>query len=200
MSSVWVSIGEAGTQLWTWISAVDPAWVSASAAAIGAIIALGVVVRWWVLRRDLRGSGASILALLGEPSHQALPGTTSSGRYRCIEFSSELVYFKVGTDDYLLCKRDLDRLQAQGYVYREDREYGPRPYRLSRHGRLLLNRYDNSHRLAKGVARAKKGPIRCLRCSGGLWLRCRCEKYWCTWKRARIRMPFPLARFITRFL
>ena len=137
-------------EAWTWIKAVEPAWVSVAAAGIGAAVALGFVIRWFVLRRDLRGSGAAIIALLGESCHEALTGGQSHGGAGWIEHSSETVYFGVGADAYLLCKRDLERLHALGYVYQEQHQY-----HLSRLGRLLLERYDNVGLLANGVARAK---------------------------------------------
>ena len=56
-------------ETWTWIKAVEPAWVSAGASLVAAIFASGLVVRWYLLRRDLRGSGAAIIALLGD--HEA---------------------------------------------------------------------------------------------------------------------------------
>ena len=176
-------------EAWTWIKAVEPAWVSAGASLVGVILASGLVVRWYVLRRELRGSGAAIIALLGESCHEALPGAQSRGRVGGIEHSSELVYFKVGTDPYLLCKRDLERLHAQGYVYRERHQY-----HLSRLGRLLLERHDNARLLARGVARAKRQSY--LRCNGGLWLRCRCEKFWVA-GHEKIRVPFPLGQWLT---
>ena len=172
---------------WTWVKAVDPAWVSAIAAVIGVAVALGVVVRWCVLRRDLRGSGAAILALLGESDLEAFTDLEGRGRAFGIEHSSEIVYFKVGADRYFLCKRDLERLHALGYVYRKEHQY-----HLARLGRLLLDRYDNARLLAKGVARAKRGGY--LRCNGRLWLRCRCEKYWLA-GHERARIPFPLGRW-----
>ena len=173
---------------WTWARATDPAWVSAMVAMVGAVLASGLVFRWWVLRQDLRGSGAAIIALLGEANLEALPGLRTDGRYRdLIGYSSEVVYFKIGTDSYLLCSRDLDRLHAMGYVYRKDHEY-----HLSRLGRLLLDRHDNARLLAKGVARAKRN--RYLRCRGGLWLRCRCEKHWIA-GHERFRLPYPLAKW-----
>ena len=156
---------------WTWVKAVDPAWVSAIAAVIGVAVALGVVVRWCVLRRDLRGSGAAILALLGEPDLKARTDIGDRSRTFWIEHRSEIVRFKVGADRYFLCKRDLERLHALGYVYRKEHQY-----HLARLGRLLLDRYDKTRLLVKGVARAKRGGY--LRCNGRLWLRCRCEKYW----------------------
>ena len=174
---------------WAWVKAADPAWVSAIAAVVGVVLALGVVVRWFVLRRDLRGSGAAIIALLGESDHEALAHLQGRGRSGWIEHSSELVYFVVGTDRYLLCKRDLERLHALGYVYREGQQY-----HLARLGRLLLERYDNARLLAKGVARAKRGSY--LRCNGRLWFRCRCEKYWVA-GHEKFRVPFPLAQWWT---
>ena len=103
-----------------------------SSAVIGAAVALGFVIRWCMLRRDLRGSGAAIIALLGESCHEALTGAQSHGRAGWIEHSSEIVYFEVGADAYLLCNRDLERLHALGYVYQEQHQY-----HLSRLGRLL---------------------------------------------------------------
>ena len=97
-------------EAWTWIKAAEPAWVSAAAAVIGAAVALGFVIRWCVLRRDLRGSGAAIIALLGESCREALPDAKGYDRAGWIEHSSEIVYFKVGADVYLLCKRDLERM------------------------------------------------------------------------------------------
>ena len=173
---------------WTWVKAVDPAWVSAMAAVIAVTVALGVVVRWCVLRRDLRGSGAAIIALLGESEHEAHASFKGRGYSRGIASSSEAVYFKVGTDCYLLCKRDLERLHALGYVYRKEHKY-----HLARLGRMLLDRYDNTRLLAKGVARAKRGGY--LRCNGRLWLRCRCEKYWFA-AHEKARVPSPLGRWV----
>ena len=54
-----------------WIKAAEPAWVNAGASLVGAIFASGLVVRWYLLRQDLRGSGAAIIALLGESQHEA---------------------------------------------------------------------------------------------------------------------------------
>ena len=142
-----------------------------------------------MLRRDLRGSGAAIIALLGESEHEAHASFHGSGRSGWIEHSSEIVYFVVGTDRYFLCKRDLERLHALGYVYRNEHQY-----RLARLGRLLLERFDNARLLAKGVARAKRGSH--LRCNGRLWLRCRCEKYWLTGRR-KARVPFPIGKWWT---
>lgn len=172
---------------WAWVKGVDPAWVSAIAAVIGVAVALGVVVRWCVLRRDLRGSGAAIIALLGESEHEAYPNLQGRGWSRGIAHKTEMVYFAVGTDHYLLCKRDLERLHALGYVYREKRQY-----RLARLGRLLLEKHDNARLLAKGVARAKRGGY--LRCNGRLWLRCRCEKYWLG-GHEKARVPFLLGKW-----
>lgn len=178
------------TNAWTWAKSMDPAWVSAVAATVGAVLASGLVFRWWVMRQDLRGSGAAIIALLGEAELEALPGLRGDGRYRdLIEHSSEVVYFKTGTDRYLLCPRDLDRLHAMGYVYRKEHEY-----HLTRLGRLLLDRHDNTRLLAKGVAWAKRN--RYLRCRGGLWFRCRCEKYWVV-RHEWFRLPYPLAKWWT---
>jgi len=172
---------------WAWVKAVDPAWVSVVIGAIGLVaVALGVV-RWCGLRRVLRGSGAAIIALLGEESEcEAYPSFQGRGSSRGIQHRTETVYFVVGTDRYFLCKRDLERLHALGYVYRNGQQY-----RLARLGRLLLDRYDNTRLLAKGVARAKRSGY--LRCNGRLWLRCRCEKYWLG-GHEKFRVPFPLGK------
>ena len=37
---------------WTWIKSAEPAWVSAGASLVGAIFASGLVVRWYLLRKD----------------------------------------------------------------------------------------------------------------------------------------------------
>ena len=73
---------------WAWIKTANPAWVSAIAATVGMLVALGVVVRWSVLRRDLRGSGAAIIALLGESNHEAHTDFQGRGRSGWIEHSS----------------------------------------------------------------------------------------------------------------
>ena len=176
-------------EAWTWIKAVEPAWVSAGASLVGVILASGLVVRWYLLRQDLRGSGAAIIALLGESCHEALTGAHGHGQSGWIKYSSELVYFKVGTDHYLLCKRDLERLHALGYVYRKQHQY-----HLSRLGHLLLERHDNARLLARGVARAKGQG--CLRCKGGLWFICRCKRFWVTWP-TKIRVPFFFGEWLT---
>ena len=183
------SLGTYAVEAWTKIKQVEPTWVSAAAAAFGAVLASGLVVRWYALRRDLRGSGAAILALLGESCHEALPGLRGSGQVGWIAHSNEIVYFMVGADRYVLCKRDLERLHELGYVFPKDHQY-----HLSRLGKLLLERPDNTRLLAKGVRRSK--GTRYLRCNGGLWLRCRCEKYWVT-GHERVRIPFPLGKWWT---
>ena len=119
--------------------------------------------------------------------HIFLKGTS---RVDSIEHSDATVYFKVGEDRYSLCRCDLERLHGMGYVYRKEHQY-----HLSRLGRLLLERQDNARLLAKGVARAKRGASY-LRCNGGLWLRCRCEKFWVAGHR-KIRVPFPLGQLST---
>ena len=176
-------------ELWTWIKGVEPAWVSAVASLAGVALASGLVVRWYLLRQDLRGSGGAIIALLGESEHEAFTDRKGHGQSGGIKYSSELVYFQVGTDPYLLCKRDLERLHALGYVYKKDHKY-----HLSRLGHLLLERHDNARLLARGVARAKRDS--CLRCKGGLWFRCRCKRFWVAWP-TKIRVPFPLGEWLT---
>lgn len=174
---------------WAWVKALDPAWVSAMATVVAVVVALGVAARWWVLRRDLRGSGAAIIALLGESDHEALTDLQGKGQSRGIEHRSEIVYFAVGTDHYFLCKRDLERLHSRGYVCQKGHQY-----RLARLGSLLLERYDNARLFAKGVARAKRSSY--LRCNGRRWFRCRCERYWLA-GHEKLRLPFPLARWWT---
>ena len=177
-------------EAWTWIQAVEPAWVSAGASLVAAIFASGLVVRWYLLRRDLRGSGAAIIAFLGD--HEAPHLFEGTSKVGSLEHSDVTVYFKAGDERYQLCPRDLERLHEMGYVYREEHQY-----RLSSLGRLLLERHDNARLLAKGVARARGGSY--VRCNGGLWLRCRCEKFWVTWH-WKICVPFPVGRAIHRHL
>ena len=71
---------------------------------------------------------------------------------------------------------------GMGYVYGKEHQY-----HLSRLGRLLLERHDNARLLAKGVTRAKGESY--LRCNGGLWLRCRCEKFWVAGHRNSACLP-----------
>ena len=106
---------------WTWFKAVKPEWFTAAAAVVGAVAAVvGAVVvvlrlfRRYVLRRELRGSGAAIIALLGEPQHEARMDSKGRGELGWIKYTSEVVYIRVGTDYYLLCSRDLDRLHSLG--------------------------------------------------------------------------------------
>lgn len=157
---------------------LDPAWIRATIAVIGGIIALTI---WWWLRRVFRGSGAAIIALLGESSCKVMC-PTGRGRVGSISRCSKIAYFSVGADRYLLCRRDLDRLREQGYISVTDGRFG-----LSRLGRLLLDKHDNGRLLAKGVARAKRHDR--LLCAGGRWLRCRCERY--TWDIAGREIPLP---------
>ena len=156
-----------------WITAastIDPAWVAAASAAVAALLGLGVVVRWWLLRQVLRGSAAAIIALLGESSHETMTpnGMSRAGR---LSSRSKVVYIVVGSERYVLCARDLDRLRGQGYVIRAE---GGSAYRLSRLGQMLLERPDNGRLLAKGIARARVSRPNCV---GGFWFRCRCETY-----------------------
>lgn len=164
-------------------NALNPAWISAILAAIGVIIALTI---WWWPRRVFRGSGAAIIALLGEPSCEVMC-PTGRGRVGPISRCSNIAYFSVGADRYLLCPLDLDRLREQGYVLVTDGRF-----ELSRLGRLLLEKYDNGRLLARGVARAKRHDR--LRCAGGRWLRCRCERYAYDVAGREIPLPFFVGR------
>ena len=69
--------------------ALNPAWISAIVAAIGVIIALTI---WWWPRRVFRGSGAAIIALLGEPSCEEMR-PTDSGRVGLVSRCSNIAYF-----------------------------------------------------------------------------------------------------------
>lgn len=158
--------------------ALDPAWIRAMMAVIGGSIALTV---WWWRRGVFRGSGAAIIALLGEPWCRVMRPTGRS-RMGPLSSCSESAYFSVGADRYLLCSRDLDRLREQGYVLVNDG-----CFELSRLGQSLLEKHDNGRLLAKGVARARRHDR--LRCAGGRWFRCRCEKY--TYHVAGREIPLP---------
>ena len=175
-------------EVWTWIEAVEPAWVTAGASLVGVILASGLVFRWYVLRQNLRGSGAAIIALLGESDHESCDFESTS-LIGSLEHSDTTVYFAVGEDRYRLCRCDLERLHGMGYVYQKENQY-----HLSRLGRLLLERHDNARLLARGVARAKRQSY--IRCNGGLWLRCRCEKFWVA-GHEKIHVPFPLGQWLT---
>ena len=146
-------------EVWTWIKAVEPAWVSAGASLAGVILASGLVVRWYLLRQELRGSGAAIIALLGESDHESFDFESTS-LIGSLEHSDTTVFFKVGEDRYRFCRCDLERLHGMGYVYQKENQY-----HLSRLGRLLLERHDNARLLARGVARANRQSY--LRCNGG---------------------------------
>ena len=181
---------------WTWFKAVKPEWFTAAAAVVAAVAAVVAAVavvlrlfRRYVLRRELRGSGAAIIALLGEPQHEARMDSKGRGELGWIKYTSEVVYIRVGTDYYLLCSRDLDRLHSLGYVHRDGHER-----HLSSLGRQLLQTSENAGILTKGMARAKRATHRsCLRCYGGLWLRCRCEKFWLAVGKG-VPLPFSLGR------
>ena len=80
-----------------------------------------VVVRWYLLRRDLRGSGAAIIAFLGD--HEAPHLFEGASKVGSLEHSDVTVYFKAGDERYQLCPRDLERLHEMGYVYREEHQY-----------------------------------------------------------------------------
>ena len=155
------------------ISTINPVWVAAISAAIGALVGLGVVVRWCLLRRALRGSAAAIIALLGDPALETTMTWHGSFKGGSVPLSSrsKIFYCVVGSEHYILCQRDLDRLHAQGYVLRDE---AGKP-QLSRLGRILLDKPDNCRLLAKGVARARRHRL--LRCPGGSWFRCGCETY-----------------------
>ena len=86
-------------EAWTWIKVVEPAWLSAGASLVAAIFASGLVVRWCLLRRDLRGSGAAIIALLGESKNEAHL-FEGSDRSDSLKHSDVTVYFTVGDEAY----------------------------------------------------------------------------------------------------
>ena len=66
-------------EAWTLIKEAEPPWVSAGASLVAAIFASVFVVRWYLLRRDLRGSGAAIIAFLGDHKEpRVLKGTSKS--------------------------------------------------------------------------------------------------------------------------
>ena len=130
---------------WTWFKAVKPEWFTAAAAVVGAVVVVLRLSRRYVLRRELRGSGAAIIALLGEPQHEARMDSKGRGELGWIKYTSEVVYIRVGTDYYLLCSRDLDRLHSLGYVHRDGHER-----HLSSLGRQLLQTSENAGILTKG--------------------------------------------------
>ena len=107
-------------------------------------------------------------------------GTLNHGR---LSRRSEIIYVAVGSERYILCKRDLDRLREQGYVIKTERG----PHRLSRLGQMLLARPDNNRPLAKGIARARRSDL--PNCVGGFWLRCRCATY--RYRLAGREVPLP---------
>ena len=159
-------------------NAWDSSWIHVMMMVFGGFFALRI---WWWLRGVFRGSGAAIIALLGEPACRVRRATGSSRVGRILQRSND-AYFIVGSDRYLLCSRDLDRLLKQGYISETDGRYG-----LSHIGRLLLEKHDNGRLLADGVARAKRRDR--LRCAGGRWWRCRCERY--TYDVAGREIPLP---------
>ena len=69
-----------------------------------------------MVRRMFRGSGAAIIALLGEPSCKVLR-TEGTGVDGPISSRSKDVYVVVGREEYLLCHQDLKRLRDHGYIY-----------------------------------------------------------------------------------
>ena len=179
-------------QAWiTVASTIYPTWIAAVSTAIVALLGLGVTVHWWFRRRVLRGSAAAIIALLGESSCQIMSphGTSAAGR---LSSRYKSTYISVGSERYVLCAHDLDRLREQGYVIRAE---GGGSYRLSRLGQMLMARLDNAGLLARGVARARH---HLPRCAGGFWFRCRCETY-----RYRVAgrctpLPFFVGRVLAR--
>ena len=154
------------------IAGVDPAWVTALSAAAGGAIALRIVIHWCKVRKMFRGSGAAIIALLGEPSCEVLrmEGTGVDGP---ISSRSKDVYVVVGRERYLLCHQDLERLRDHGYIYLSGSSQDS-SFKLARLGELFLSRYDNSPWLARGIRRVRH-PSR-FRCYGGRLLWCHCQK------------------------
>ena len=151
---------------------------------------LGVVARWYLLRRVLKGSAAALIALLDDSSLDTTMtphGMICTGR---LTSRPKSVYIAVGSERYTLCVRDLDRLREQGYVIKT----ATGQYRLSRLGRILLEKPDNCRLLAKGVARARRNRLPC--CAGGFWFRCRCETY----RRRTAGRDVPLPYFIGQML
>ena len=146
---------------------LDPTWIRTMIAMIPVAIALAI----WRWRRGVfRGSGAAIIALLDEPSCRV---RQSIGRSRAGRLShcSSVADLAMGEDRwYPLCNRDLDRLQERGYISMSNGRLG-----LSGLGRRLLEKYENGRSLARGVARVRRRDR--LRCAGGRWFRCRCQKY-----------------------
>ena len=167
-------------------TALDPRWVTAAGAAIGGAIALRIVIHWCMVRRVFRGSGGTIIALLGESACKVMR-PASRGVVGPISYETTRVYFEVGEDKYMLCTCALERLRNEGYIILvNDR------YKLSILGRLLLKNYDNGRLLAKSVARARQHYR--PRCVGGRHLRCRCTRYTYSVAGRQIPVPFFLGR------
>ena len=105
---------------WFWAKAADPAWVNAVAATIGVVVGVRVGLSLVAAAAGPAGQrAAAIIALLGENDLEGFPDLRSDGHCRdLIGHSSDVVYFKIGSDSYLLCRRDLDRLHAMGYGMR----------------------------------------------------------------------------------
>ena len=90
-------------------------WITAAGAAIGGVIALRIVIHWCMIRRVFRGSGGTIIALLGESQCKVMPSCANVVEDP-ISYESENVYFEVGEDKYMLCTRALERLRNEGYI------------------------------------------------------------------------------------
>ena len=167
------------------LESLNPAWITAFGAVVGAVIALRIVVHWCMVRWVFRGSATAIVALFGEPSCEArcTEGISVAGR---ISSESKDVYVVVGEERYLLCRKDLYRLREYGYIYRSGSS-SDQPFVLSRLGELFMSRYDNSPWLARGIRRVRR-PSR-FRCNGNKLLWCRCEKR--TYRVGGLRIPLP---------
>ena len=171
-------------------SALDPRWITAAGAAVGGVIALRIVIHWCRMRWVFRGSGGTIIALLGE-SACAVMRPHGSGTVGPISYETETAYFALGADKYMLCARALERLRNEGYVL-----FAGKRYRLSHLGRLVLDNYDNNRLLARSVARARQHDH--PRCVGGRYLHCRCTRYWRLVAGRKIPLPFFLGSKLQR--
>ena len=136
-------------------------WITAAGAAIGGVIALRIVIHWCMIRRVFRGSGGTIIALLGESQCKVMPSCANVVEDP-ISYESENVYFEVGEDKYMLCTRALGT-PAQRGVYHSSIGRGrtrcrhpspdPRPRRCSSRSASSICRSWEAVELPRGFGR-----------------------------------------------
>lgn len=142
-----------------WFNSI-PAWIAAAAgavvAAIGLFIATRNVVHWCASRWVLRGSAAAIISLLSESPRRIWITLSRSQSGRLLSSGRQARIMPQLRP--MLCPRDLERLQDDGYIHAGEKQQWYEPpgmqYRISPLGEMLIKQHGKGRLFTRSRRRA----------------------------------------------